>query len=328
MTMAECNQASLFGDDPSAETETTPAVIWEQDSAKRALDELFTLTRHYKSSKSYHELLQFVARFRFYSPFNAMLVHVQMAGAKYVAPPHRWLRDFGRRIRAEARPLVILQPMGPVMFVFDVSDTEPTENAKSLPPEVDKPFEVRKGHIGDELERVIENAKRDGLRITKSQEGSQSAGSIRRVAKDVRVSQKFQMGVDKYRHPIFIEIPVRYDLLINGKLSREAQYVTIVHELAHLYCGHLGTPNDKWWPDRRGLNHGAREFEAESVAYLVCSRSNIDNPSEQYLSGYVEKESDVPPISLECVMKAAGLIETMSQQRMKPRKQSKEEPGA
>lgn len=328
MTMAGGDQASLFGEEPSAEPETTPAVIWEQDSAKRALDELFTLTCQYKTCKSYNELMQFVARFRFYSPFNAMLVHVQMAGAKYVAPPHRWLRDFGRRIRAGARPLVILQPMGPVMFVFDVSDTEPTENAKSLPPEVDKPFEVRKGHVGDRLERVIENAKRDGLRITKSHEGSQSAGSIRRVAKDVRVSQKFQMGVDKYRNPIFTEIPVRYDLLINGKLSREAQYVTIVHELAHLYCGHLGTPNDKWWPDRRGLNHGTREFEAESVAYLVCSRSNIDNPSEQYLSGYVGKEVDVPPISLECVMKAAGLIETMSQQRMKPRKQSKEEPGA
>ena len=54
------------------------------------------------------------------------------------------------------------------------------------------------------------------------------------------------------------------------------------------------------------------EFEAESVAYLVCSRANIDNPSEQYLSGYVENEENVPAMSLECVMKAAGLIETMS----------------
>mgnify|MGYP005841883133 CR=1 FL=1 len=327
--MAGGEQASPFGNEQSGGT-LIPAAAWERDSAKRALDELFTLSHQYRSGKSYYELMQFVARFRFYSPFNAMLVHVQMAGAKYVAPPHRWLCEFGRRIKAGARPLVILQPMGPVMFVFDVSDTEPTENAESLPPEVDKPFEVRKGCVGNRLERVIENAKRDGVRITKSNEGSQSAGSIRHVDKDVKVSQEFQTGVDEYRKPKFTDVPVRYDLLISEKLSAESQYVTIVHELAHLYCGHLGTPNDKWWPNRLGLNDVTQEFEAESVAYLVCSRSNIDNPSEQYLSGYVEveKEVDVPPISLECVMKAAGLIETMSQQRMKPREQSKEEPGA
>jgi hypothetical protein len=143
-----------------------------------------------------------------------------------------------------ARPLVILQPMGPVMFVFEVSETEPTEDAQPLPPEVEKPFEVRKGHVGGGLELVMENAKRDGVRIMKSQEGSQSAGSICHVAKDVKGSQKFQTGVDQYGNPIFVDMPIRYDLLINGNLSREAQYATIVHELAHLYCGHIGTPND------------------------------------------------------------------------------------
>jgi hypothetical protein len=37
--------------------------------------------------------------------------------------------ESGRRIKVGGRPLVILQPRGPVMFVFDVSDTEPEENA-------------------------------------------------------------------------------------------------------------------------------------------------------------------------------------------------------
>lgn len=303
---------------PDAET---PAAIWEQDVAKRALDELFSLTCQYKTGKSFYELIQFVARFRSYSPFNAMLVHVQMPGARFVAPPHRWIRDYYRQIRTGARPLVILQPMGPVMFVFDVSDTEPTKDAIPLPPEVEKPFEVRQGHVGDRLEKLIENAKRDGIRTLQSQEGSQSAGSIRHVIKGVKLSQKFQVGSDKMRKPIFEDMPVKYDLLCSGKLSREAQYATIVHELAHLYCGHLGSPNKKWWPDRRGLSHAVREFEAESVAYLVCSRSGIDTPSEQYLSGYVAKQEHVPKISLECVMKAGGLVETMSQHIMKPRKQ-------
>jgi hypothetical protein len=87
-----------------------------------------------------------------------------------------------------------------------------------------------------------------------------------------------------------------------------------------LYCGHLGTPNEKWWPDRTGLPHDIREFEAESVCYLVCNRLGIDNRSDEYLAGYLQKHSDTPPISLDCVMKAAGLVEQMGQLRLKPRK--------
>ena len=107
--------------------------------------------------------------------------------------------------------------------------------------------------------------------------------------------------------------------MINGTLSREAQYATIVHELAHLYCGHLGTPKVRWWPDRRGLSHEIEEFEAESVAYLVCLRCGIHPSSEQYLSLCFEEQERVPAISLERVMKAAGLIESMSRRRLKPR---------
>ncbi len=95
----------------------------------------------------------------------------------------------------------------------------------------------------------------------------------------------------------------------------------MVHELAHLYCGHLGTPDARWWPDRRGLTDTQREFEAESVTYLVCGRLGIDNPSAEYLAGYMEQHPAVPAISIECVMKAAGLIEQMGLKRQKPRQE-------
>ena len=327
--MTQSSQLEFLGLRPNELSipDVTPAVVWERDAAKRALDELFSLTHQYKSTRAYRDLLQFVTRFRSYSPFNAMLVHIQMPGAQFVAPPYRWLRDYGRRIGPGARPLVILQPMGPVMFVFDVSETVPTEDTPPLPPEVENPFEVRKGQVDGSLELVIDNAKRDGLRVTGRKEGSQSAGSIRCLSKNVRVSQQFQDGIDKDRKPVFVYIPVKYDLVINAGLSREARYATIVHELAHLYCGHLGTPKVQWWADRRGLSHDIREFEAESVAYMVCLRCGIDTPSEQYLSHYLGERERVPPISFERVMKAAGLIESMSQRRMKPRKPLQNEAG-
>lgn len=118
----------------------------------------------------------------------------------------------------------------------------------------------------------------------------------------------------------FIYVPVRFELEVNGNMSQEARYVTVAHELGHLYCGHLGTPNKQWWPDRRGLDRSAREFEVESAAYLVCGRVGIDNPSESYLADYATKNEFIPTISIDCVMKAAGLIESMSRnKRMKPR---------
>ena len=218
-----------------------PANAWERDAAKRSLDELFSLTHQYRNSKDYHALIKFVARFRSYSPYNAMLLHVQMPGARFVAPPNRWLRDYGRAIKPGARPIVILQPMGPVMFVFDVNHTEPMEDAPALPPEVEKPFEVTGARVGAGLSRVIENGKRDGVRVIWSEQGSQSAGSIaiRQVDKSVRVSQAVRAGIDSNRDPIMVDIPVKYDLVVNRKLNPESKYATIAHELAHLYCGHL-----------------------------------------------------------------------------------------
>lgn len=312
-----------FTDDSDEKSfESTPAGEWDQDVAKRALDELFSLTYQYKNTKDFRELVEFVKRFRAYSPFNAMLVHIQMPGATFVATPHRWYHNYGRRIKSGAHPLVILRPKGPVMFVFDSSETEAAENSAPLPPEVENPFQVRGSLKRKDLEWLVENSKRDGIRTIESDRGSQSAGSIRRIREDIAVSQLFKSGVDKFGQSVFVDIPVAYDIVLNAKHERESKFATIVHELAHLYCGHLGIPSAKHrsWPDRRGCADAIQEFEAESVAYLVCQRAGINNPSESYLSDYLETDGPVPSISLDCVLKSAGLIESMTKKRLKPRK--------
>ncbi len=300
-------------------SEETSASAWDRDAAKRALDDLFSIAGRYRATKAYKELVDFVARFRFYSPFNALLIHVQKPGATFVAPAHRWRDKYKREIMPGAQPIVILRPMGPVMFVFDVSQTEPTEDAPELPSEVTDPFPTSGADIGLGLPRVIENGKRDGVRVKRAGHGSQWAGSIRiRVFSGVGISQEFQDGLDRYRRPTYVEVPVRYDLLVNSKHSPEARYATVAHELAHLYCGHLGSPDPKWWPDRQGLEEAARELEAESISYMVCSRLGIKTSSAEYLESYVNAE--VPSISLELVMKTAGLIESMTKRSLKPRR--------
>lgn len=302
-------ELDLDADQPS------PAAEWARDAAKRALDDLFENTSQYKTSASYLELIKFTTRFHFYAPFNAMLIHIQMKGATYVAPARRWADKYQRDIKPGARPLVILQPMGPVMFVFDVAETEPRTDAPPLPREIVNPFEVRSGQIRDELNKTVKNAVRDGIVVEEAAAGSQHAGSIG-VAPPGKALQ-FQTKLKPVS--VFIDVPQRYYLSLNKNHSTESRYATLAHELGHLYAGHLGTPNDKWWPDRRGLDQNVREFEAESVCYLVCSRLGIDNPSAEYLSGYLKANAEIPKISLDCVMKAAGLIEQMGREKLKAR---------
>jgi hypothetical protein len=284
----------------------------DQDSARKALDELFTLAGKYNSSDAYLELMRFVGRFRFYSPFNAMLIYVQMPGALFVCTALRWRRDYRREIKIGARPIVILQPRGPILFVFDVSDTAPLRNACPLPIRIEDPFQVRSGKIGGQLALTIENAKRDGVRVSECSDGSQRAGSIQRAA----AGQHLEFTIAKKQMLNSTRVTLRFDLLLNGKLSAESRYGTLVHELAHLYCGHLGTPNGRWWPDRKNLSQVAREFEAESVSYLVCARLGIDTASDEYLAGYLRRCPHTPAISLDRVMKSVSLLEQMGRARL------------
>ena len=166
---------------------------------------------------------------------------------------------------------------------------------------------MRNGKIGGQLALTIDNAKRDGVRVSERADGSQSAGSIRWAA----AGQHQEFSIAKKPMPKSTQIPVWFELLLNSIHSAEARYGTLVHELAHLYCGHLGTPNGRWWPDRQILSPAVREFEAESVSYLVCTRLGIDTASDEYLAAYVRKCPATPPISLDRVMRSVWLIEQM-----------------
>jgi len=116
------------------------------------------------------------------------------------------------------------------------------------------------------------------------------------------------------------QVNVFYQLVVNRKLSEEEKFATIVHELGHLFCGHLGSPVPDLYPSAAGLSLSEGEFEAESVTWLVCERLGIDNPSASYLSGYLGKDRQIPRISFETVLKAAGMVESMTQKTQQPQK--------
>ena len=292
------------------------------ESARSALDELFLLARHYRESSKFLELIRFVARFRRYSAFNAMLVHIQMPGARYVLPAKRWLKEYGRLPKRDAQPLVMLQPMSPIMFGFDVAQTE----GDALPAGFEDPFRFD-GHLASgEFEMTLENARRDGVDVQLKALGSTLGGYVRNVA-----SADHVVGFGLVRRPVSVarvdgrDVPVVAEIVLNANLSNETNYATLTHELGHLYCGHVGTPNVRWWPSRRGLGRNVEEFEAESVSYLVCRRADLDTPAAEYLHGYLNANEVVPAISLDVVFKASQRIESMRKKKLPIRSVEAEE---
>jgi hypothetical protein len=281
------------------------AGLLDEGKAQKALDQLFQNAGAYRKSSDYQELFQFMRKFPAFAPYNCFLLHVQKPGAAYVATARQWRERFGRTIKPGARPLVILVPFGPVEFVYDVLDTE---GKTDFPKELLEPFKTDGLVPPGVYRQTVGNLYRDRVRYEEADHGANWAGSISAAGS----GQSIGAGPDALR--------AFYVMLVNKNLDRGAKYATLVHELAHLYCGHLGTPDDSWWPDRRGETLQHREFEAESAAWLVCERAGIKNPSAEYLSGYLRENQEVPAISLDAVLKAVGYIEMMGRKHLQERK--------
>lgn len=259
------------------------------------LDKLFQEIGEYRESAEFKELLKFIKKFPKIAPYNAMLIHIQKPGSSFVASATTWMKKYKRRITPGARPLVILRPFGPVAFVFDLSDTE---GEKDFPEELLNPFGV-KGKLHESyFSRLIDNMKCEGIRYNEADYGTNRAGQI-----GVRYSD-IELIINKTNKEI--RTKKLYDMVVNKNHEQEVKFTTILHELGHLYCGHLGSPYPKWWSDRRHLKLNEREFEAECTAWLVCERMGINNPSSGYLNGYLDENKTIPDISLDTVLKAVA----------------------
>ena len=88
---------------------------------------------------------------------------------------------------------------------------------------------------------------------------------------------------------------------------------SLAHELGHLFCHHLYS-REEWWKLRK-INENSKEYEAESAAWLVCSRLGIDSRSAEYLYGYKD-DDQIPPVSFESIFTAVNTIEKMIKGRM------------
>jgi hypothetical protein len=276
----------------------TGKVDTKTDQGKvKALDELFELSAKYKKSSEFFKLLEFINKFPNLSPFNAFLIHTQDSGATIVLSAYKW-RKYGRKVKPLSRPFIILVPFGPVEFVYDISDTEPINGSKdNIPESLLNPF-LTKGDLPLAIyNRTIKNAEKEGIDY---------------------FEERMQMGGAGYATTFTNS---RFKVTINSQYRINEKFSTLVHELAHVYCGHLGSIKGNWWESRKGnLNKDIEEIEAESVSFLVCMRNGLETTSQEYLSSYIKDDKELPNISLETILTVANHIETMGTVAFKPKK--------
>jgi|SRR5882724_2327726 len=283
-------QSALALEVPAETAGNLSASAGDQESTRKALDDLITRALAYRTGPELKALFDFMRRFPHIAPYNAMLLHVQNPGIGYALRARFWERDYHRRVRPSARPYMILQTMGPVAFVFELSDTEPIDPAVDLVPEIAKnPFPAKGQPPLGAIERLISACLGVGIEVERRDRGTIIAGSVQRLV---------------HRTP-------QFHLLLNSKHTEAQQLGTLAHELAHVFCGHLGHLEEGFWPDRANTTKVTRELEAEAVAYLVTDRLNLDIGSVQYLAGYLSDEKPLPGYSLDSVLKAVGKIEEM-----------------
>jgi len=272
----------------------------DDETAKSLLSNLLDESRLYRFSKDYKELLDFVTKLRNFAPFNAFLLNLQKPGLRFAASQFDWRRRFGREVKEGARPLVILWPFGPIALVYDVDDTE----GYPLPDSVLHAFRA----VGNLKENHIlcftGLLAKQGIEVKLIEYGDGHAGHVQAERPPKATTEIIERSNDAKKRPA-------YRIRVNSKHDPNVQFVTLTHELAHLYLGHLGPDKYLKIGERYSLTHEQAELEAESVAYLVCKRYGVESYSEAYLADYVKDHTTTGNVHFYMIMKATGQIETV-----------------
>ena len=295
--------------------------------SQRMLDDLVSRALAYRTGPDLKALFDFTRRFPHMGPYNAMLLHIQNPGIGYALTARAWERHYKRRVKPAVRPCMILWTMGPVAFVFDVGDTEPMDPKDDRVPEcVTNPFPAKGQPPPGVLTNLIAACQKIGIKVEVCAFGANLAGQVQQITKRRPKLTAAEQAVKDAAGDLFGEWP-DFHIALNSKHTDAQQLGTLAHELGHIFCGHVGTTELGFWTNRTKTDLTVREFEAETVAYFVTDRLNLDIGSAAYLSTYISAGLPLPNYSLDAVLKAAGKIEEMLGGRFRPKRRKSGQTG-
>ena len=297
-------QLSLFPDSPlNISNSLTDEKLVDFEAILNPVDEVFAASTRFRDSRKVMELLRFIARFPGYSAFNGLLLYTQNSSATYVATARGWMQKFGRQPKFDARPIVILAPMAPILFVFDIQDTEGDPVLSSLL----RPRGTQNQLLGKVYLNTQHNCAVHGIAVYETTMEPGTADTASRITPALR--KQFQ--------DLDLQKDTSYLILIDQTQTLADKYSSLTHELGHIFCGHLGIDRHAWWSEREDLNIHGEEIEADATAYLICERLGLQASSAQHLANYMEKNHELPVFSLNAVLQSVSYIEKMGKSRWK-----------
>lgn len=259
--------------------------------------------------------VDFTSKMKRLGPYNMMMVYAQRPGATAVASRHDW-EAAGQSVREDAIPILILKPKGPITQVFEFADTEPSQERD---PRVD-PFAAVGQFDERRLIQLIERLARPTKRKLKvdvrlKDFGAALAGRVVKfgIHGDQTIGNVEAADAHSSIKPLTVST---YAISLNRHLTPVEQFTTLLHELGHLFCGHLGAfdadnpaADEYGWPDRHGLAHAAKEIEAELVAWHIAEREDLVVGSPLYLKFYMEEAAQlVDQVDLDRVIRAIARV--------------------
>jgi hypothetical protein len=272
--------------------------------------------------------LAFSKSFRRLSIWNARMAYIQRPGARVVASEYEW-KSVNRFVRPDAAPIIILWPFSPIRFVYELEDTGPDIDREAI----GDPFAVTGNLPPSAISALILGLKKQKgfrIKIEGRRQGSGRAGSAAAqgllpigpsndgpLPNGSRIGEFASENAASTAQPINGRIPT-YRITVNDRLEMKERFVTIAHELGHIFCGHLGActsgiakDEESGWPDRRWLGKHEKEVEAEAVAYLVGSRAGVFAASAHYLKTHASR-ADIARINIDLVVRSAARVERLA----------------
>ena len=274
------------------------------------IDRLFRDIKDYRRSEEFMKKLDFYAKFPYIGVYNAELVALQRPGARFVLTAKKWSDKYNRVIKPNARPLIILVPFYPVEFLYDISDTKPRdENRKDDDSIIERIVNRHRmscmRNTGYYMQGVYENLPKYGIYLN----SHYVVGS--EIHAEIRADRSETIEVQVYKD-LIVSNHNYFTISVNAYSEAEA-LAAVFHELGHLFCHHLEHP---WCKERFYANSDEekviKEFEAEVVSHLVCSRLDIESNSVKYLADYFAINDVIPDISLEHVFQAVDTIQSIA----------------